>query len=44
MKPYIICPLTNRTCAEGRCAWWLVINGKEGCAIRALGSLVAQKE
>jgi hypothetical protein len=36
---YSFCPLTQKSCAEEQCAWWIYINGKGGCAIRALGAL-----
>jgi hypothetical protein len=44
MKPFSLCPLTGRQCAEERCAWWLVMNNQGGCAVRALGALVQKRE
>jgi hypothetical protein len=36
---YSFCPLTKKCCVERKCAWWIEINNKGGCAIRALGAL-----
>jgi hypothetical protein len=44
MKAYSVCPVSGRMCIENKCAWWLEIAGKSGCAIRALGALITVLE
>jgi hypothetical protein len=37
---YSFCPITQKVCLENQCAWWIVVMGKGGCALRSLGALV----